>query len=90
MSFKTSREDRSVRCKWGHDHSSPRHRVPKVKGKEFALADHQQDLERLGLTRRVPELGEMLRQGRKPQGTPKKVGNVDVYPTPHFGRPARE
>ena len=89
MSADTARGARDERCRW-HDHASPLHHVPKVKGKEFELRDHQQDLEKLGLTRRVPELAERLNKGQTPPGKPKRVGKVDVYPTPHFGQPARE
>ena len=53
------------------------------------MHDHKAELEKLGLTKRLPKLGELAKGRQPPPGQPKKVGQTDVYPKlpPHFGQP---
>ena len=55
-----------------------------VNGKPVRLADHKAELVAEGLTVTRDELRQMVADGKKPAGTPTKIGNTLVYPTPHF------
>ena len=71
-------------CCFGHPAGSPLHTPPMVKGKAFALADHKERLQSLGLTVQRKELAAMREAGGKPTGVPKKIGNALIYPVQHF------
>ena len=72
-------------CPYDHPAGCALHHMPKVKGKPFKLADYKAKLQELGLTVVKPELQAMRKAGKKPSGSPRKVGNALIYPTPHFG-----
>ena len=71
-------------CCYFHPQGSPLHNQPKVAGKPFVLKDHQSQLQTLGLTVPKPELAALRDAGKKPPGTPRKIGGAMVYPVPHF------
>ena len=72
-------------CCYHHAKNSPLHDPPLVNGKPFALVDHKERFERLGLTSIKKELADMRREKGKPKGTPRKIGKALIYPVPHFG-----
>ena len=69
-------------CVSGHSKGCQAHKAPMVNGKPFRLADHRDELLREKLTVAHPQLAE--ERGKKPPGTPKKVGSMTVYPARHF------
>ena len=56
-------------CCFYHAKGTHLHDPPTVNGKPFALADHKERFERLGLTTVKQELVEMRRANGKPKGS---------------------
>lgn len=67
-------------CPGGHASGSKAFQRPMVKGKPFNIANHKDELQKLGLCGFQAELKAEREAGKPPPGNPKKVNGVNVYP----------
>ena len=78
-------EAKEGNCCYNHTAGCALHAPVMIAGKPFVLDHHRKELNSLGLTGYKKELADMVKAGKKPSGTPRKIGNTLVYPVPHFG-----
>ena len=69
---------------WNHARGCAEHKPPLADGKPFKFADHLKELTKDGLTGRGEGLVKMIKERKKPPGTPKDVRGLKVYPAWHF------
>ena len=82
MSFNASAAE--THCPGGHTAGCKAHQPPKVKGKPFKLAEHKDELQKLGLSVFQQQLKDEREAGKPPPGKPTKVKGQDVYPARLF------